>query len=152
VLGVSFEDAKAFAAWRTARARAAGRDWTFSLPTFPQWAVAACTVDRVFPFGKRFRPKWTKSCFARSRATPEPVLRFPRDESPFGVYDLCGSVAEILDDWFDRSRGLKRVAAGSWAHGKPDLFPIQASVGWSPSNAGDEAGFRLAAVEEVGAR
>jgi hypothetical protein len=148
VLGISFDDARAYAEWRTRRARAEGRPWTFSLPNFGQWYAVTALEHRPFPFGNRFRQKWVKSCYSRRRAYPEPVLRFPRDESPYGVYDMCGSVGEWLDHWFDRDRGMRALAGGSWAYSKPDIFRSHSSVGWWPDRPGDEAGFRLVLVED----
>ena len=147
-LGISWEDACAYAAWRTRRARAEGKPWTFSLPTLSQWIVAAGNEDRFFVFGNRFRPKWVKGCFSRRRAAPESILRFPRDESVYGAFDMTGSISEWLDGWFDRSRDLRLLVSGSWAHGKPDGFKIQGAIGWTSAVSGDEAGLRLVAMED----
>ena len=101
VFGVSYDDASAYAAWCTDQARAAGRPDVYALPTAVQWRVAAGTVStREFPFGNVFRSWWTKSCFSRPVAAPEPVLGFPVDESVFGVFDTAGSVAEWCADWY----------------------------------------------------
>jgi len=150
VLGVSFEDAEAFARWRTGRERAAGGTASYALPAFHQWLAAAGGCDRYFPFGSRFRAKWVKSCFARPRANPEPGMRFPRDESTHGVFDMSGSICEWLDEWYDEARGLRRLAGGCWAFGKSDPFKIYGAAGWKPDRAGDEAGFRLVRTEEGG--
>jgi hypothetical protein len=143
VIGVSHDDAVAYAAWRTARAAAAGETGTFALPDFDEWLAAGGARDRFYSHGNRFRPKWVKSCFARPRAAPEPVLRFPRDESPLAIYDLAGSASEWLDAWYDRDRGLRRLAGGNWAYGKAEAFRLYGAAGWRPDRAGDEAGIRL---------
>ena len=44
---------------------------------------------------------------------PEPVLGYPVDESPYGAFDLCGSVAEWLDSWWVEERRLRRFVGGS---------------------------------------
>ena len=152
VIGVSFEDAAAYAAWRTGRERPLGGRGVYALPDMAEWTRAAGNGDRFYTFGNRFRPGWMKSCFSRPRAFPEPVLRFPVDESPAGVFDMAGGAAEWVDDWYDRPRGLRRLASGCWAWADPATFRIWGGIGWYPSMAGDEAGFRLVLREEEGSR
>ncbi len=143
VLGVSYEDAVEYASWRTARDRPLGGRGVYALPTLEEWLQAGGRDNRPWVCGSRMRPKWTKSCYARRRAYPEPGLRFPRDESPLGVFDMAGSVAEWTDDLYDRAQGTRRVAGGCWAWSKMDLFQIWGGQGWAPQIAGDETGFRL---------
>ncbi|HKE00134.1 MAG TPA: SUMF1/EgtB/PvdO family nonheme iron enzyme, partial [Planctomycetota bacterium] len=67
VLGVSFDDATAYAEWRTARAREAGERWVYGLPTEDEWEKAARGVDgRAFAWGNVFdwrlcRAAWTRA-------------------------------------------------------------------------------------------
>ncbi len=145
-LGVSFNDATAYARWRTLRGQGRGAAIAFALPTFEDWLAANAAEDRFYSHGNRFRPKWIKSCFSRRRAAPEPVLAYPRDETPMGVFDTAGSISEWLDAWYDRDRGLRRLAGGCWAYGKADVFRIYGASGWRPERRGDEAGFRLIAT------
>ncbi|MGD2110646.1 MAG: bifunctional serine/threonine-protein kinase/formylglycine-generating enzyme family protein, partial [Phycisphaerae bacterium] len=146
VFGVSWDDARAYAEWKTERARVAGLDHHYALPTLDDW-VAACmpqSAVRKFVFGFQFHPKWMSSCYARLTPGLEPVLSFPRDESPFGVFDTSGSVSEWLDDWWLEDRGLRRHAGGSWADGGPeDRFGIHGGGGMRPSAVSDSVGFRL---------
>ena len=79
-----------YAEWRTEREKERGGRFRYALPTFGQYLGAVGEGTRALAFGNRFRPKWVKSCFARPRATPEPVLRFPIDESVYGVFDMAG--------------------------------------------------------------
>jgi formylglycine-generating enzyme required for sulfatase activity len=143
VIGVSWNAATAYAAWRTTAAAQRGDPWRFALPTLDEYRLAAGDILFEYPFGRRFRPRWIKSCYARPRAQPEPVLRFPVDESPFGVFDLAGSVREWLDAWFDESRGLRFVAGGSWADAAPGEFRVFAADGAAPGDALSTTGFRL---------
>jgi hypothetical protein len=146
ILGVSHSDATAYAAWRTARDRPLGGRGAYGLPNLDEWISfsGAYADSRYWVFGNEVRPKWTKSCFARRRAGPEPGLRFPRDESVYGVFDLAGSVAEWLDQWYDaEGRSVRRVEGGSWAWGKLEQFKVWGGQGWRPESAGDETGFRL---------
>jgi hypothetical protein len=151
VLGVSHEDALAYAAWRTRRDRPLGGRGAYALPTLREWLAAGGNAadQRYFVFGARIRPWWVKSCFSGPRPAPEPVLRYPRDESPYAIHDMAGSVAEWCEDWFDRDKGTRRVAGGSWAWGTLESFKLWGAQGWSPRTAGDETGFRLVLREET---
>jgi hypothetical protein len=142
VLGVSWNDATAYAAWRTERARRNGERIEYSLPNLYEWNVAGGGIE--YPFGTRFRAKWAKSCFSRPQAMPEPVLRFPIDESPLGVFDMCGSASEWLDEWWDEARNLRRIGGGSWGYGKPNRFHLYGE-GAGPHVASGTYGFRLIA-------
>ncbi|MFN0151606.1 MAG: protein kinase domain-containing protein [bacterium] len=144
VVGVSWHDAADYAAWRTRRARAAGLPHTYRLPDNIEWERAAGTTT-AFVYGDRFRPKWMSSCFARPLPNPEPVMSFPIDESPFGVYDLAGSASEWIDHWWLADRGLRRFCGGSWGDGGPDeLFSVYGANGRAPDTRVGTLGFRLA--------
>ena len=146
VFGVSLEDARAFGAWATVRARAQGRTEIFDLPTHDEWVTAGHGAgDRIYPYGNRYRPRWAKGCFAKPRAFPEPVLSYPVDESPAGVFDLSGSVFEWCDSWYDEGRRLYRLAGGSWARGFPYEMKIWTPRGEAADFASGETGFRLVA-------
>jgi formylglycine-generating enzyme required for sulfatase activity len=148
VVGVSWEDTHEYARWLTARARASGQRGNFVLASFEERNHAGGDgLRRRFPFGNRFRPKWISSCFARPRANVEPVLRFPIDESPYGVFDLCGSAREWVDDWYDEGRGLRRICGGSWAQADPDAFHFFGH-GHGPQVASGDFGFRLVFRED----
>ena len=113
--GVSWEDAVAYCAWLDRRAAAAGLDLSHRLPTGDEWILAASGgTNREYPFGDSFRSWWAKSCFARPTATLEPVLSYPVDESPFGVFDLAGSVQEWCQDWWVQATNRRRYAGGAW--------------------------------------
>ncbi len=142
VVGVSWIDAKAYAAWRTERARHAGRSWKFRLPTFREWVRAAYGHGR-YVFGNRFQPKWAKTCFAQREARLEAVMRYPIDESIHGVFDSAGSAREWVRDWYDEGRGLRRLCGGSWAQADPQSFPVYAPAGAEPDSSGGETGLRL---------
>lgn len=151
VLGVSYDDAEAYARWRSARAEAAGEPWRFRLPLGGEWVSAGGShLMRRFPFGPTFRPRWASSCFTGPYPAPVPVLSHPVDESAFGVFDLCGSAMEWCGDWYGAPRGLRRLRGGSWAQGDPDALTVWAPHGARPDRADREFGFRLV-VERVAA-
>ncbi len=141
--GISWHDASAYAAWRTARARAAGHAWTFSLPTWQEWQRAMARNE--FSYGGSFRPKWVSSCFARPTPCHEPPFRFPIDESIFGVYDLTGSISEWLATVYNEALGGRHRIGGNWAEGGDGHhFSSWIGYGAPPEGANNTVGFRLA--------
>ena len=139
VLGVSFRDAERYARWLS---RKNGR--TYALPIRHEWTHAAgADIERPYPFGRVWRPKWVKSCYARPRPTPEPVLSYPIDESIFGVFDMTGSAAEWIHDWFDPDKKTRRLGGASWGNAKPFLFTIWGGSGAADTSVSHTYGFRL---------
>ncbi len=87
VVMVNAHDAKAFAEW-------AGKQ----LSTEAQWEMAARTTDsRRYPWGDE-PAKWSRP---RTYGQIDPVMTFPEDASPYGVFDLAGNVEEWTKDWYD---------------------------------------------------
>jgi formylglycine-generating enzyme required for sulfatase activity len=146
IVGVSWEDARDYAAWLTERWRREGRRGTLALPTADEWRWVL--AGSTYPFGNRFRPKWVSSCFGRARPVQEPILRYPIDESRYGVFDMCGSAREWIDDWYDESRNLRRICGGSWAQGNVEAFHYFGD-GYAPTTATGDTGFRLVLHEEA---
>jgi formylglycine-generating enzyme required for sulfatase activity len=144
-LGLSWNDAQAYAAWRGERD---GRP--YALPTQAQWDRAAgFSLQRSYPYGEHFEPKWAKSCFSRREPWPEPVMSYPIDESCFGVFDMSGSVGEWLDDyWGDPKNDLRPFAGGSWAYAQPNLFKINGGNGLAAHMAYWMFGLRLVSPAE----
>jgi formylglycine-generating enzyme required for sulfatase activity len=73
------------------------------------------------------------------------------DESPFGVFDLCGSAMEWVEDWYDERRGLRRIAGGSWAQGDATALESYNPRGARPDRADREFGVRLVAEPRAAA-
>ena len=154
MLGLSWEDADAFARWKTARARAAGLDVTYSLPKMPEWVRSWGGVDeKEYPFGHKIRPKWVSSAFARPVPNPEPGMRFPIDESVLGVFDMSGSICEYQDEWWGREKtpDARRYGGGCWGYaGRAyyEMFAIYGGNGSDPKAASHCRGIRLVMREE----
>ena len=87
VVNVSFDDATAFAAWRSKRDGVAYR-----LPTEQEWEYAARNGERsdLYPWG----PEWRDDAAVLKDATPAAVGSRPNGKNRWGVFDLIGNVWE----------------------------------------------------------
>jgi len=125
VVLVSYEDARAFAAWLSIET---GGTWR--LPSTVEWEKAARgTEGQRFPWGNQYDPSRLNSHDLGPFDTL-PVGRFPKGASPFGLLDAAGQVFEWTST--RRGQGLHTVKGGSWddkgcgvcrpaaAHGRPD--------------------------------
>ena len=87
VVNVTFDDAMAFAAWRSKRDGEAYR-----LPTEEEWEYAARNGESsdLYPWG----PEWRNDAAILKDATPSPVGSRPIGKNKWGVFDLIGNVWE----------------------------------------------------------
>jgi serine/threonine-protein kinase len=113
VLGVSWEDATAYCAWKT---RATGRQWR--LPTEEEREKAARGVDgRPFPWGALDDASLAKCRDSRDEPPqPEPVGAFPRSVSVYGMADAAGGALNWTDTWLGGERRAKVLKGGTWSH------------------------------------
>ncbi len=87
VVNVSFDDATAFAAWRSRRDGV-----SYRLPTEEEWEYAARNGEQsdLYPWG----PDWKDKVAVVKDATPAPVGSRPEGKNKWGVFDLIGNVWE----------------------------------------------------------
>ena len=97
VVNVSFEDATAFAAWRSKRDGV-----SYRLPTEEEWEYAARNGERgdLYPWG----PDWKENAAVLKEATPASVDSRPGGKNKWGVADLIGNVWEWTSP---RSRSIR---------------------------------------------
>ncbi|HEX4955330.1 MAG TPA: SUMF1/EgtB/PvdO family nonheme iron enzyme [Thermoanaerobaculia bacterium] len=117
VVAISWDDALAYGAWKTARLRAEGRigsEEVCTLPTVAEWQRAAGGVEgRTYPWGggaESSRANARES--GLERATP--VHMYPQGASPEGVFDLAGNVWEWTADADEKVPQWKVLIGGSW--------------------------------------
>lgn len=87
VVNVSYDDAIAFAGWRSKRDGV-----TYRLPNEQEWEYAARNGERgdLYPWG----PDWQDKAAVLKDATPSAVGSRPAGKNRWGVFDLIGNVWE----------------------------------------------------------
>jgi serine/threonine-protein kinase len=101
VMEVSWFDAQAYAEWLAQKT-----GLPYRLPTDTEWEKALRGADgRLYPMGNHIDPAFAKLRASRPEASqPEIVGAFPLDESPYGVRDMAGGVAEWTATPIDGAR------------------------------------------------
>ncbi|HEX8190455.1 MAG TPA: bifunctional serine/threonine-protein kinase/formylglycine-generating enzyme family protein [Pyrinomonadaceae bacterium] len=154
VSNVSYEDATAFAAWRSKRDGA-----TYRLPTEEEWEFAARGGDssRLYPWGAG----WTQGHANLGGAGAAPVGSFPLGRTPQGLEDMIGNVWEwtaseasmykgndrtVLKD---EDRGKLVIRGGAYNNRPDGDKPVSVTArSWFPRSFRDATlGFRLVREE-----
>jgi serine/threonine-protein kinase len=148
IAGVSWLDAAAFVQWKN---RTAGDGRKYRLPTDDEWEAAARGADgRIFSWGDHFRPEAAKLNQGYGSLTDKELdeLRakgLDFDESPSGVWDLAGSVAEWTDSVFQEGRpDFRSIRGNAWGLTPTGLQCAFRTTGSSLNYHHITIGFRLA--------
>lgn len=158
VINVSWQDARAFAAWLSRQTGAAYR-----LPTEAEWEYAARAGTRT--------PYWWGRDSGHDRANcsrcgsrwdgrqTAPVASFPAN--PWGLFDTAGNVWEWTCSRFDPSykgaenrcaqdsHGDRVFRGGSWRF-RPERLRVANRLAYSPKHRAYDLGFRLARDLQTG--
>jgi formylglycine-generating enzyme required for sulfatase activity len=115
VMGVSFEDGEAYAAWLDRTGRVPGARLCSEL----EWERAARGADgRMFPHGDRLMPDDANIDVTYGQMKPafgpDEVGSHPASDSPFGVADLAGNVWEWTRMAHPRARGWELLVGNVW--------------------------------------
>ncbi len=149
---VSWYDAATYCAWAEKR-----------LPTEAEWERAAKGIeepDQGFPWGRDW-PSCRSAVFFTNRAlcasSPQPVRsRSPDGDSPEGVADLSGNVAEWVFDRYGPyspeaqtdptgpTEGESRVVRGGGYRDSSDMLRSMSRLGVQPHTRSEGIGFRCA--------
>ncbi len=104
---ISQHDAQAYVDWRNRELEAAGVPWVAALPSGAEWNRAARGfTQRRLPWGNVFEPQLTDALLTSVPPIVQPVGSRLGDESPFGVRDMAGAVAEATSELH---RGIENV-------------------------------------------
>ncbi len=144
VVGISWNDARDYIAWRNVNRPPPDPAFEWAMPTLAQHVRASLGhLGWRFVYGQRLRPYYSRCCFARPHANLGAVLEFPVDESVLQVFDLTGGTYEWLDHWYDEPRGLRMVAGGAWGQARADHLSVAGGMGIEPHVMSGETGLRL---------
>lgn len=146
VVGVTLEQAKAYAAWLSKRLGVAKR-----LPTEDEWEIAARGgKDVIYPWGDELPSDGPRANYRGNGkfSLPSPVGSFENGKNALGLYDMAGNVWQWTATQKDPSveGGNVYLKGGSWMDGPADLR-ISNRRDISPSKNEFDVGFRL--VREV---
>ena len=162
VIGVSWYEACAYAAWLTELLRTRGEiseQEEVRLPTEAEWEKAARgNTGRLWSWGNIWRSAFANSLEGRVMQ-PSTVGAYPQNKSAYGVQDMIGNIWEWCLDWYEenayRNRkdgvqdpkgpptGSARVACGgSWFNNR-DSARCSYRSGNVPDVFGNLIGFRL---------
>ncbi|MDH3326494.1 MAG: formylglycine-generating enzyme family protein [Gammaproteobacteria bacterium] len=71
------------------------------LPTEVEWEKAARGVEgNEFTWGNKWAPGLSNAGEETWNDGVAPVGSYPKDKSPYGVYDMAGNVSEWVDNWY----------------------------------------------------
>jgi len=153
-VNVSWDDAKAFCEWLSAKE---GR--TYRLPTDAEWSLAAGLqgekgatprdkdgkITAVYSWDGNWPPPRGAGNYARSLMADDyektsPVGSFA--ENRFGLFDMSGNVWQWCADWYDGSQRKRVLRGGAWNSCLPEMLLSSFRYYSVPTDQCDNVGFR----------
>jgi hypothetical protein len=139
VLWIDWDSAQAYCAWRGMR-----------LPSPEEWEVAAAYAPATgrfyrYPWGHEWDPMRVVGGGGFTDTAPV-GSRSPQGDSPWGVADLAGNVAEWTSSVSTTHPDLAMIRGGSWRSPPRDLLPTALQLVRKHA-ANDVIGFRCAALQ-----
>lgn len=141
VVSVSWYEAGAYCAWRTATLRHAGtigQGEEVRLPTEAEWAQAAHAGEQTYPWGAAF-----DAAKASELGQTTPVHLYPEGVTPEKVWDMSGNAWEWTND--DHEQGGKVLRRGAYYRGANGVTSSARDYG-IPYSRYDDSGFRCVVV------
>jgi serine/threonine-protein kinase len=140
VTHVTWHNARAYCRWMAHRLGLPIR-----LPTNAEWEKAGRGVDgRVYPWGTRFDPSYCNmNESGPGSPQPEAIGAYQTDESPYGVRDLAGGVAEWCEGAHAQNPDQQSLR-GMGFEGSDFECRLTFVRGHRPERLHHYAGFRLA--------
>ena len=110
VVLVSYEDARAFANWKSQK-----EGHHYRLPTAKEWEKAARSSDgRYFPWGNEWQNEAT-NFWGSDLWHTSAIASYPLSRSPYGVEDMAGNVFEWTETRVKRGLQTRAILKGcSW--------------------------------------
>ncbi len=170
VIGVTWYEACAYAAWLTEMLRMQGtisEQEEIRLPTEAEWEKAARgNRGRLWSWGNIWRSSFANSLEGRVMQ-PSTIGAYPQNKSPYGALDMIGNVWEWCSDWYAEdtygqrsgeavkdppgpASGSARVLrGGSWDYDR-SLTRGAYRYRYYPGNFSDSLGFRFVLSPDIG--
>lgn len=138
IFGISYEDAHAFCAWKSAQLGVHVR-----LPQEDEWEKAARGLDhRFYPWGDRFDASLCHIAESPNGQNLLPVGHVEGDCSPYGVQDMAGLLHEYTSSSWSRYSGLKVLKGASYMSIGASSARASYRSSVDPTSALKVAGFR----------
>jgi formylglycine-generating enzyme required for sulfatase activity len=151
VVGVSWDDAKAFCSWLSQKEKRAyrlptDREWSIAVGLGQQEAITANTtpeslnskISDLYPWGVQWPPpngagNYPDTSFKSKFPALETIAGytdgFPTTSpvmsfkpNSLGLYDMGGNVWQWCEDWYNASQTTRVTRGGSWFHAEHVLF------------------------------
>jgi len=166
VVGVTWYEATAFAAWLNEHIQQQHPHWQARLPTEAEWEAAAASAPdgsrRPYPWGTE-QPNDELAVFEASQLnSPPPVGLCPKGSASCGVLDMAGTVSEWVSSVYSRYPQHSHQVQNDVRPGDPDIAIRGGSfrnksdslqcgkrIRMRPEQSLDSVGFRLVVVKRT---